>query len=243
MLNNGRGFSFQWDMTTGLVALAAAVLSLVPLVGFLLAWHMQVDLRIYTMVATVPALILLGLCEGVMMKKSPLLFNRFAAGLVGGLLATLAFDMVRLPGAWLMHGAPDFVPLIGQHLVHETIGIAPTLKATLLGYGYHYLLDGALVGAAYSLTLGRGRWAWGTALGLVAGLIFVALPQAQLLTVAMGYDLTTAGLFWTAGLTLAGTVLGLVVEALCRTVTTVFSVVFLREEPVEVEERAPLARV
>lgn len=241
MLVNGRGLSFKWDLPTGVVALAASILCLVPLVGFLLAWHMQVDLRTYTLVATVPALILLGLCEGYLVRKSPLLFNRFAAGLVGGLLATLAFDIVRLPATLLFKGAPDYVPLIGQHLVHETIGIAPTAKAVAIGYGYHYVLVGALVGAAYSLTLGKGRWYWGALLGLAAAIGFIALPQTQLLTLAEGFDLTTAGLNWVAAFTAAGAVLGGVVQWLCRTATNVLYVVFMREEPVEVEGRAPVA--
>lgn len=242
MISN-RDASFKWDLSAGLVALIAATLCLVPLIGFVLAWHMQVDLRAFTLWATIPALLAIGACELFLVRKSPMLFNRFAAGLTGGLVATLAYDLVRLPAAYLVKGAPDYVPMIGQHLANETIGIAPSATAMVLGYGYHYLLIGALAGAAYSLTLGRGRWYWGALAGLAIAIAFIALPQAQLLTVATGFDLTTASLTWVAAFVAGGAVLGGVVQALCRTATNVLYVVFMREEPVEVGGRAPVAHV
>ena len=238
MVNSGRSLSFKWDIPTGVVAIVAAVLCLVPTLGFLMAWHMQVDLRTFTLFATLPALVLLGACELFLVNKSPLLFNRFATGLVGGVAATLALDLIRLPGELLFKGAPDWVPMIGQHLVGDIIGIAPSPTAVLLGYGYHYLLIGALQGAAYSLVLGRGRWYWGTALGAVAGVIMAVLPQAQLLTVARGFDLMVASALWVTAFTVAGTVLGAVVQRLGRTVTNAFYVVFMREEQVETPELA-----
>lgn len=238
MVNTDRGLSFKWDVPTGAVSIAAALLCLVPTLGFLMAWHMQVDLRAFTLFATLPALVLLGACELFMVKKSPLLFNRFATGLVGGVIATLVLDLVRLPGELMFKGAPDWVPMIGQHLVGDIIGIAPTAEAVALGYGYHYLLIGALQGAAYSLILGRGRWYWGTVMGAVAGVVMVLLPQAQLLTVARGFDLFTASALWLVAYTVAGTVLGAVVQRLGRTVTNAFYVVFMREELVETPELA-----
>lgn len=233
---SGRTRAFTWDVPAGVVALIAAALCLVPVIGFLLAWHQQVDLVAYTRFATVPALILLGACEYYLTSRSRLLFNRFAAGLVGGLIATLVFDLVRFPAAYLFKGAPDFVPMIGQYLTHETIGIAPTLRAVLLGYGYHYLLNGALIGAAYSLALGKGRWYWGTVLGAIAAVGFVLLPQAQLLTVATGFNLGLTSMIWAAAFLCASTVLGLLVQRLGRTAANAFYVVFMREELVETPE-------
>jgi hypothetical protein len=238
MAYTGRAQSFKWDTSTGLVAIVAAVLCLIPTIGFLMAWHMQVDLRSFTLFATLPALIALGACELFLVRKSPLLFNRFATGLVGGLAATLALDIIRLPATLLFKGAPDWVPMIGQHLVGDMIGIAPTTEAIALGYGYHYLLIGALQGAAYSLILRRGRMHWGTLVGAVAGLIMIALPQARMLIVATGFDLVTASAIWLVAYTVAGTVLGAVVQRLGRTVTNAFYVVFMREELVETPELA-----
>lgn len=235
--------SFKWDLSAGVVALIASALCLVPLVGFLLQWHMRVELSSYTLWATVPALIALGACELFLVRKSPALFNRFAAGLAGGVLATLAFDIVRMPAAMLFKGAPDYVPLIGQYMLGEPIGIAPTAGAVALGYGYHYLLVGALLGAAYSLTLGKGRWYWGALLGAVAAIAFIALPAVQLYTVATGFDLVTAGTTWLAAFVAAGAVLGGVVQAMCRTATNVLYVVFMREEPVEAGDRVPVGRL
>lgn len=229
-----RARAFKWTYTMGLVALIAATLALVPTLGWLLAWHMQVELEAFMLYAVVPALVALTACEIYLASRSPLLFNRLVAGLVGGLLGMLAFDVVRLPGAYMAKWAPDWVPLIGQHLIDETIGIAPTVRASLLGVGYHYLLIGALLGAAYSLVLGRGRWWWAAATSLAFGIAFMFLPQAQLLTVARGFDPITANLTWLVAFAVGGAVLGGVVQWLGRTRTNAFYVVLARETPVEV---------
>lgn len=231
---NERAAAFRWDLYSGFITLVAALLCAVPLLGFVLAWHMQVDLPTFTRYVAVPGLVGLAACELYLVHRHPLLFNRFSTGLVGGLAATLVFDLLRLPAAWGFKGAPDYVPMLGQYLVGETIGIVPSLRAAVLGYSYHYLLIGALLGAAYSLVVGRGRWYWGTACGLAAGLAFVALPQVRLLTVATGFSPVVASLVWIVAFIAAGTTLGAVVQALGRTRSNALYVVFLREHPLEV---------
>lgn len=229
----GRSLSFRWDRRTGTLALVGAALALVPQVGFLLAWHMLTSLGMFTMVATVPALVALGGIEFALARRSRLLFNRFAIGLLGGIAGTVAFDVVRLPLAYGARLAPDYVPAIGQYLVGETIGIAPTSQAVFIGYVYHYLLVGALVGAAYSLLLGRKPWYVATAVAMVAGLAFILLPQYQLLAIARGFDLAVACGVQLLAFAAAGTVTGAVVERFGRTRANAFRVVFLRETPVE----------
>ena len=242
MTRTDRAQTFRWDLTTGLATCLAAALCLVPVIGFVAAWHMAVDLPAWTRWAVLPALLALGALEFYLVSRHPALFNRLSAGLIGGLAATFALDLVRLPFAWLTKGAPDWVPLIGQHLAREPIGIMPTATATALGYGYHYLLIGALIGATYSLLLGKGRWYWAMAVGGALGLAFSAMPQARLTAVAMGFDPMVAGAVWVAAFLAAGAVLGLVVQALGRTVTNALYVVFLREEPLEVPELAGVGR-
>ena len=242
MANNNRSQTFKWDQGSGVVALLAAALCMVPALGFLLAWHQLVDLTDYTLYATVPALLALGACELFLVRKSPALFNRFAAGLVGGIAATAAFDLVRWPSTWLFKGAPDYVPMIGQYMTGEVVGIAPTIQAVAIGYGYHYLLIGSLLGAAYSLTLGKGRWYWAAFMGLAMAVGFSLLPQVQLLTLATGFDLITASLTWVAAFTAGGAVLGWMVQWLCRTRTNAIYVVFMRETPVEDLELTPAGR-
>jgi hypothetical protein len=234
--------AFRWDLNAGLATCVAAILCLIPTIGFLAAWHMHADLPGWTRWATLPALLALAAVEYYLVRRHPVLFNRFAAGLVGGVAAMAALDLVRLPFAWLAKGAPDWVPLIGQHLAREPIGIMPTTTAATLGYGYHYLLVGALVGATYSLLVGKGRWHWALIAGGVVGLAFSALPQARLLAVATGFDPMAAGAVWMAGFLAAGAVLGLVVQRLGRTTTNALYVVFLREEPLEVPELAGVRR-
>jgi hypothetical protein len=225
---------FQWDRHTGLVAVAAALLCLVPTAGFVLAWHQLVDLKAFMTWAILPTLALLGMCELYLVSKSPLLFNRLTSGLVGGVAATFALDAVRLPASYLMKGLPDHVPMIGQFYLGEAAGIAPSWQAMVLGYGYHYLLVGALLGAAYALVVGTGRLNFAVALGVVAGLAFVALPQFQLLTVATGFVLPTAAVLTAVAAIAAGAVLGTVVKRMGTTRANALRVAFLRARPVEV---------
>lgn len=224
---------FQWDRPTAAVALTAAALCLVPTAGFLLAWHQLVDLRAFAAWAILPALALLALCEAFMVARSPLLINRLATGLLGGVAATAALDLVRVPAAYVFHAMPDHVPLIGQYYLHETVGIAPSVSATALGYGFHYLLMGALLGAAYALVAGAGRRVTALGLGTVAGLAFAALPQFRLLAVATGFDLPVAATLGALAFVAAGLVLGLVVRSTGRTRGNALRVVFLRDVPVE----------
>jgi hypothetical protein len=224
---------FRWDFAAGVAALCAAVLCVVPTVGAALAWQMQVDLLTFTRFAVLPALLLLGVCELYLVKRHPDLFNRLASGLVGGLLATLALDAVRLPAAYVFHWAPDFVPQFGQMLLGETAGISPSFAAIALGYGYSYLLMGALLGGAYALVIGRGHWWGGLVAGAAMGLMLTALPQFQLIAVAMGFDLPTACAVDAGALALAGLFLGSAVQRLGRTRANVLRIVFLRESAVE----------
>jgi hypothetical protein len=233
MYNLNYSAPLRWDFAAGLAALCAAALCLVPTIGAVLAWHMRVDLLTYARFAILPALVLLGACECYLVSRHPDLFNRLTSGLVGGLMATLAFDAVRVPAAYLFHGAPDFVPQFGQMLLGETVGIAPSFQAVALGYGYSYLLVGALLGAAYALVIGRGHWWAGLGAGLVLGLALTSLPQFQLLAVATGFDLPKASAIDAGALALSGLLLGNIVQRLGRTRVNVLRVVFLRESAVE----------
>lgn len=228
---------FQWDLPTGLVSVVAAVLCLVPLAGFLLAWHMQTSLPAFTRFAILPALVLMAAGEWYLVQRSPLLFNRLVSGLMGGLAGALAFDAVRFLASF-GHNAPDLTPVIGQHLTGELVGVMPSTAATAIGYGYGYLLIGALLGAAYSLTMGKGRWYWAAGCGLLGALAFVALPQFQLFSVAEGYNLGTAAAIYGVAIVVGAAVTGAVVQRLGRTRANAFYVVFLREDQIEAPELA-----
>ncbi|MNS34077.1 hypothetical protein D3C72_661990 [compost metagenome] len=210
-----------------------AALCLVPAVGFVLAWHMQVDFATFARFAILPALLALVACETWMARKAPAMLKRLAVGLMGGLVATAAFDLVRLPASLLFKGAPDYVPLVGQHLLGETIGIAPTAKAVMIGYGFHYLLMGALLGGAYALLAGRVHAAWGLGAGLLLGVAFAALPQFQLLSVGSGFSVEVAMAVVVAAFGAAGAILGTVVDGLGRANPTVTPIGFWRETPIE----------
>lgn len=134
-----------------LVAIAAAALCLVPTVGLVLAWQHVVELRAFVGAALLPALLALGACELYLAGKRPEALGGLVAGLMGGVGATLALDLVRLPLAHLVKAVPDHVPAIGQAWLGEAAGLAPSWQAVAVGYGCHYLLVGALLGAAVML--------------------------------------------------------------------------------------------
>lgn len=225
--------TFRWNPATGLATLAAAALCLIPALGALAAWHMTAEMGSVMRFAILPGLLLLGAVEAYLVRRHPLLFNRLAAGLAGGLVATVAMDLVRLPAIYAFHAMPDVVPQVGQLILGETLGIAPTTGAVALGYAFSYLLVGALLGAAYSLVLGKARWQRGLAAGLGLGLGFAFLYHFQLMVVAMGFSLLPAVIATVASAAVFGLVLGLVVERLGRTKANAFMVVFLRTEAVE----------
>lgn len=225
---------FSQTRLTGAIAGLAALLCLVPAVGFLLAWHMQLDLRTFTTFATVPALLALMGLELWMAAHRPALLKRVAAGLVAGVAATAAFDAIRLGAASLFHSAPDYVPMVGQHLLHETIGIAPTAKALLLGYGYHYMLVGALLGVAVALVAGRVRRALGLVAGLALGAAFAWLPQMQLLSVGTGHALDTVLVTLVAASAAAGLVFATVLDRVQPATKGRLHVHFLRQSHAEI---------
>lgn len=225
---------FSQTRLTGAIEGLAALLCLVPAVGFLLAWHMQLDLKAFTTFVTVPALLALMGCELWMAAHRPTLLKRVAAGLVGGIAATAVFDAVRLGAAALFQSAPDHVPMVGQHLLHETIGIAPTAKALLLGYGYHYFLVGALLGVAVALVAGRVRRSLGLAAGLALGTAFAWLPQMQLLSVGTGHMLDTVLVTLVAASAAAGLVYATVLGRVQPPTKGRLHVHFLRQTHAEI---------
>ncbi|MER7751676.1 DUF6789 family protein [Kitasatospora sp. NPDC097643] len=138
-----------------------------------------------------------------------------AAGLIGGLIAVTAYDMLRLP--FILYGGwPDFIPRLGGWITGSGH------RNALVGYLWRYIGDGGGIGMAFALFcltlglrrrltllgLGYGVFVWS---GLIGTLLFA--PHGQPLL----FHLTPATLAVSlAGHLVYGSVLGWTLERLDR---------------------------
>lgn len=89
------------------------------------------------------------------------LSERLTLGLIGGILLTLALDMVRTGGVHLGY-LPDSITMFGNMITGRPGMAEPTLASYTLGAVYH-LLNGISFGLIYAIVFGRSRW-WGPVL-------------------------------------------------------------------------------
>lgn len=110
------------------------------------------------------------------------LYERTLAGLWAGGLATLAYDVVRVPIA--MSGVPVFkaisyfgTVILGQH--------TPTVASEVVGWTYH-LTNGIGFGLMYAAVIRKPRWWTAAAWGLFLEFAMLRTPYAEV----FGYKLS-----------------------------------------------------
>lgn len=121
--------------------------------------------------------------------------QRLWIGVVGGVVLTMALDVVRLAGAHLGY-LPDSVPTFGAMITGADPMAKPTLVSYTLGISYHFF-TGISFAVVYSVLFGRTRW-WGPVLFSV---FFVwvgqmTLPPMELMFGPFG--ITKFGTVWNA---------------------------------------------
>lgn len=133
------------------------------------------------------------------------LFDRVRAGLWAGALATLAYDVVRVPVA--VSGVPVFkaISYFGTVMLGQS---APTLASEVAGWGYH-LSNGIGFGLMYAVLVVRPRWWTATLWGLGLELCMLLTPYAEV----FGYKISNQFLGITIG---AHVVYGLVLWGCLR---------------------------
>lgn len=133
------------------------------------------------------------------------LWNRIWAGLFAGSLATLTYDLVRVPIVW--SGVPVFkaISYFGTVMLGEP---APTLASELTGWTYHFS-NGVGFGLMYAVMIDRPRW-WSAVLwGVTLEAAMLLTPYAEV----FGYKVSsqflgiTIGAHVVYGLTLWGALL------------------------------------
>lgn len=89
------------------------------------------------------------------------LYHRLLIGIIGGILLTMALDVVRVSGVHLGY-LGDSVSLFGRMIVGEGMKAELTPLNYSLGALYHFF-NGISFGVLYSIVFGRTRW-WGPVL-------------------------------------------------------------------------------
>lgn len=143
------------------------------------------------------------------------LHRRLWVGVVGGVVLTMALDVVRVAGVHLGY-LPDSVTMFGNLITGAAPMTHPTPGSYALGGLYHYL-NGVSFALVYSIVFGRTRW-WGPVAFavLVPWVGMMLLPPmapmfgpfglAKFGTVVNGYALDTLLAHVAMGLALAAVV-------------------------------------
>jgi len=185
-------------------------------------------MRLFTVAVFVPAMMALAMLTIFDWQRGDgQLARAVLIGLVGGLLAAVAYDIFRLPfvfaKAWdiasivppmnLFKVFPRFGAMIlGQPIEQDTY----SRVAILLGWIYHFS-NGATFGVMYVALVGDGarrHWAWAVAMAVVLELGMLLTPYPQVFQIAVS---TTFVLVTMAAHAVFGVGLGLMVKWLsCR---------------------------
>lgn len=97
------------------------------------------------------------------------------AGLVGGLVGTVGYDLFRVPFA--LAGLQVFAPIDSYGVLALGASVSSPLTG-FVGWTYHFA-NGIGFGLAYAALAGRGRhWAWGVAWAMVLETATVVTPFA-----------------------------------------------------------------
>lgn len=118
-------------------------------------------------------------------------YDRVLAGLWAGALATLAYDVVRVP--IVMSGVPVFkaISYFGTVMVDQD---SPTLGSEIAGWSYHFS-NGMGFALMYTAMVTRPRWWTAVAWGLILELAMLVTPYAEV----FGYKVSSKFLWITIG--------------------------------------------
>jgi hypothetical protein len=187
-------------------------------------------MRTFTFFIFLPAIvILLGFAVFDRMRGDRILWRAVMIGLVGGLLAAVAYDVFRLPFVFAKEWSiASIVPPMNLFKVFPRFGAMVlgqpieqshySLTTQIVGWIYHFS-NGATFGVMYVAMIGnptRRHWTWAVvmALALELGMLLTPYPQVFNITVTTRFVVVTV-----AAHAIFGVGLGLTVRALARRFT------------------------
>jgi hypothetical protein len=179
-----------WNPVGRFVAFALATSSILCLLA---DFYRVCPMRGFTLYIFIPCLVALTvLVMFDLSKGTGQLARAVLLGLLGGLLAAVAYDLFRMPFVfakeWHLTGVvPSMAlfkvfPRFGAMILGQAIEQpAYSLAAQLTGWAYHFS-NGATFGIMYLAIIGRAEnrhWAWAVvmALGLELGMLLTPYPQ------------------------------------------------------------------
>ncbi len=129
------------------------------------------------------------------LEKDAELLLRLKAGLVGGLLGTIGYDMFRIP--FDIAGTNTLSP-IRVYGLWATGSSSSTLFTDLVGFAYH-LSNGITFGWIFALVVFRRHWAWAIVWGLMLETLAVLSPFGEVFAIrkaSYGLLLAYTGHIW-----------------------------------------------
>jgi hypothetical protein len=224
LLQNGRDKETRWNTRGRLLVFILAASSIACLLA---DFYGLCPMRIFTPFIFLPAtLALLGIALLDRQRGDGQLWRAVMTGLVGGLLAAVAYDIFRLPFVFANEwGIASIVPPMslfkvfprfGAMVLGQPIDQAHYSTVTqVVGWLYHFS-NGATFGVMYMALIGDARrrhWLWAVlfAVGLELGMLFTPYTRV------FGIPLTMRFIFVTvAAHGIFGVGLGLTVRSLAR---------------------------
>ena len=179
-----------WNPTGRLIVFALAFSSIACL---LCDFYQLCPMRAFTLYIFLPALVALGLMAVAdRLRGDRQLWNAVLIGVLGGLIAALAYDVFRLPFVFAKEWGLDGVvppmklfkvfPRFGAMILGEPIE-QPSypLAAHLLGWAYHFS-NGGTFGVMYLAMVGNGlrrHWGWAVVMAVLLEIGMLLSPYAQ----------------------------------------------------------------
>jgi len=105
--------------------------------------------------------------------------RQIANGLVAGIIATVALEIIRITG-FKLGGMPGDMPKLLGVLLLDQFARGPDLGSNIAGWSYHFW-NGAAFGIIYSILAGRGKIWTGILFGILVGIGFMVSPVTRAL--------------------------------------------------------------
>lgn len=166
------------ELILALVAMAAAGVSPNIFVAAQAGYDSMSDLAVTFLI---PSLVVMALVIGIStLLRLHILRRQILTGIAGGMLATVAMEVVRETG-YHLGGMPGDLPKLLGVLLLNRFALGPSVLSNVVGWSYHFW-NGAAFGIIFSLVFGRIPWWAGLLYAIVIALIFMSSPAV----VAMG---------------------------------------------------------